>query len=63
MLELYNEKVRDLIRGDGEPLSMKQDKNKVFYVKDLSAEEVKSEKVRITSYFFKGMHGLSREWN
>lgn len=43
MLELYNEEVRDLLKGDQQKLPLKQDAQGVVYVEGLSLLEVKSE--------------------
>jgi kinesin family protein 3/17 len=43
MLELYNEEIRDLIKGDGQKLKLKQDENGTVYVDGLSQTEVKSD--------------------
>jgi kinesin family protein 3/17 len=43
MLEIYNEEVRDLLKGDGQKLKLKQDETATVYVDGLSSEEVKSE--------------------
>jgi len=44
MLELYNEEVRDLLKGDMQKLQLKQDAQGVVYVDGLSSIEVKSDK-------------------
>lgn len=44
MLELYNEEVRDLLKGDGQKLKLKQDENGTVYVDGLGQTEVKSDK-------------------
>lgn len=44
MLEIYNEQVRDLIQNSDAKLELKQDGKTGVYVKDLSTNEVQSEK-------------------
>lgn len=43
MLEIYNEEIRDLIKGDQQKLKLKQDEAGVVYVESLSQTEVKSD--------------------
>lgn len=43
MLELYNEEIRDLIKGDGQKLKLKQNEQGTVYVDGLSQTEVKSD--------------------
>jgi hypothetical protein len=35
-LEIYNEEIRDLLKGDGSKCELKEDPNKGVYVKGLS---------------------------
>jgi hypothetical protein len=42
ILELYNEEIIDLFSKDGNKLQIHEDKDKGIYVKDLSAEMVKT---------------------
>ena len=65
MLELYNEEIVDLFSKDGAKLQIHEDKDKGIYVKDLSAEMVKtvSEMNKQLNFGSKNRHVGSTEMN